>query len=134
MPWSLKLNPVSYKYRDTGEDEDSIPIKILTNFSKKEWEKLIDETYVALDGNVDWAGITMVDVRRSEEKLFLEIIYEVDRDEFKKVDKRHGSPHNLITDIMNKFLHGGGSPSFFDGNYEDDKSIDIFVHYSFKRL
>ena len=126
--YSLKVLPLVYKYKDKEEYGNSNPSSIVTKFNKEEWEKLIDETKDTLTYYMEY-GIDIFDVKKSG--MFLEIIYDLDKKIFSEKSSSDIDAPDFIRTGMLTALHGGGFPSFYSNNYEDNKMIDNFVYYIF---
>jgi hypothetical protein len=63
--------------------------------------------------------------------MFLEIIYDLDKKVFSEKTSIDIGAHDFIRTGLITALHGGGYPSFYSNNYEDNKMIDNFVYYIF---
>jgi hypothetical protein len=110
---SIFFYPLVYKYKDLRVDH------VVTDFSEKEWKKLIKETKEHLDTDYNKErGLRIHAVRRN--MIHLEIMFDIGGDKIKPFD---------IREILTNGILINGEPSFFKDNYENDKSLNNFVFF-----
>lgn len=125
----MKLYPLVFEYVFEDEDEDPVPLRVVTKFTDREWKRLIDRTFEVLEMDSVWSGVEPVEVIQSSDGLFLEIRYHFNKktyDKFPLQESKVNDHQGLITDILNISIQNG-YPSFYDNNEKDGKKVDAFV-------